>query len=332
MKLICYLLVLTFLVSCCDCPPVSERPAFAPSSSDGTSASVTTVDPVTAMQITAAVASIASFVFDFGHSSKQRRQLQDIIDYLAKIEKEILVIKAQNDEILKKLDELPFKIQSVLRTELKINELDNRYENLAALKKYFLVESEKTGKPKYYPRRATEYVNLYTDLSFISSQEYRIGYSVEILEYLDFGLLATDAKLREFVIALLKERIDYMNGILKALQDKTKQNAENIVTLVKNHPQYIRETNLLSFTKIDDFTLTTVADKPRMITRYGCRMECEWQVESPQNIAFNNAKHNFALKVNNDAQEQLSLLKDKIELEKFMSIFQNYLSIVESDK
>ena len=293
----------------------------------------TTVDPVTALKVASSAAKIIGFGFELGSEAKKRKKIKEMIDLLNKIDKDIQKVKLQNNEILKRLDELPFMLSSVLKEELKVNELNNRYKKIEAVKYLFMKDLNNTGKVVYIKPNSTEFKQLWNDLFFIIKHEYRIGSYVDILMYTDFASVITNQKMDPYTKSLLEEvSLKFLNTNLELVQKSIDINAENLKRVISSNRIYFDD-NLGKIASLDDLKILPKANKPvkKTITVRSGRGGGDggadpMEVPIPENIAFNNKKTKIYQELQNLIKNQYSVISDYKNVSKIRDTYMAYIS------
>jgi hypothetical protein len=210
--------------------------------------------------------------FDSHNSNRQIRQdLDKIKKYIVGLQRSVDEIKAQNSQILQKLDLLPEKIRQIVTEIVDVALLRERYSVTNDIRDNFLILRGGRG----YNIRDTEWLKFSDAMSYLFEYEYRLSKTFDLINICEIALVIT----KERALSLVVLRIDQKIQSLMILQNALQENIESKLDKLKidlDNKSYISEHNLT--TNLDDFGKLTYTSYPnRVITQQYTERVCHYE-------------------------------------------------------
>lgn len=140
-----------------------------------------------------------------------REKLDKVIDYLQAIDRKIDEIRAQNAEILRKLDELPKIVRAIVQEIVDIALLDERYTTLRDIH----LNITTLRRDRDYRITQPGWKNLSLALTYLFDHENRISHIFRLISACELALATTRNQARPFIVALLKGKLALLHALKK---------------------------------------------------------------------------------------------------------------------
>lgn len=185
--------------------------------------------------------------YDSNVSFRQIRQdLNKIKKYLVDLQRTADEIKAQNSQILQKLDLLPDKIRQIVTEIVDVAMLRERYSTTNDIRDNFLILRGGRG----YNIRDTEWLRFSDAMSYLFEYEYRLSKTFDLINICEIALVIS----KERALSLVVLRIDQKTKSILTLQNALQESIENKLDKLKidlDNKSYISNHNLT--TSLEDF-------------------------------------------------------------------------------
>lgn len=198
-------------------------------------------------------ASVVGFFMDLEFRENVQNSLDDIKFYLGRVEQNTIKIIAQNEEILRKLDQLPTRLEVKIMLRQAVTEgfLRRAYASLHAAE---------NDVQEYWSATSPNWINFRDSLQFAFDHDNQVSSTAELLAHCSFAFLITRGAAKSFVLNIVTARRDR----LKELQLKAKQITTDMLHELKDqylgNGDYIDSHNLGG--NLDDLSAVVFTMKP----------------------------------------------------------------------
>ena len=196
------------------------------------------------------IATVAGYFADRNENRKIIGKLGEIIKYLQILDSKIDQIKEQNQEIIQKLDELPSKVRTIVREEVAVALLQERYVTLEAIKlNYFNLPEDELSRYKVHTAGWDRFSEA---LTYLFSYENRLGKLVDLLNWCEFALVITEYQASDMLDSLVENKNSMILDLFQEVRNNF-YNAHNTLLSVLNS-QYLKTHNFSNdLNNLDDF-------------------------------------------------------------------------------
>ncbi len=194
--------------------------------------------------------------YDSNLSFRQIRQdLDKIKKYLVDLQRTADEIKAQNSQILQKLDLLPDKIRQLVIEIVDVALLRERYSTINDIRDNFLILRGGRG----YNIRDTEWLRFSDAMSYLFEYEYRLSKTFDLINVCEIALVISKERALSLVVFRIDEKTKSFLILQNALQEKIENNLDKLKIDLDNK-SYISNHNLT--TNLEDFNKLSYSAVP----------------------------------------------------------------------
>lgn len=179
--------------------------------------------------------------------------------YLQSIDHRLAIIEDHNRQIIQFLNALPDLMRRIVREELVLDRLDEKYLALRSLESSFMTmdgvfDLSRTGWP------------LYADaITNVAIRDPRIGQVPTIVKWFEFGMLITEQRATGFIQPLLSDILDRYRGLLRSLESDFTVYFVNLEAAAK-HPG-VTSTTLSTSEDVEEIAFEFASDAVRTVQR-----------------------------------------------------------------
>ncbi len=329
------------------------------------STEMTFIDPATltmATQTATIIGGMSSTLGFFEERSENRkiisnlrnlnRKLDEVQNYLIKMDSKIDELLEQNKEILLKLDQLPLKIESIVIKIVDESELRNRYSNLNAIQNNFFLLPKRARKR--YKINSDGWGMLSQDLSYVIYYENRISESFELINLCEFAIVASEGK----GLPVIANLVNMKTNLIERLQKETENNLieqYNSLLSILNDKRYILNYNFSEdLSSIDQISYTIANDKNTTETytyvheyyvtktlpsSRGDKETQELKTENREgtrdniaNINYNTAKSRYVIQIKDQIENLSTAIQSYAEVRDLHKTYQFYFMLLNESK
>lgn len=276
-----------------------------------------------------AVAGAFNAVDEYNANRQIRGDLDKIKNYLKGLDGKLNEVKAQNENILQKLDKLPEQIRQIVDEIVDSALLAERYSVVEDIRDSFLI----LRRRRRYSIRSREWQRFSEAMAYLFRHENRISFLFDLVKVSEVALIISKGRTKSIIVQRIEQKIKDVN-FLKS--DVVNNIDSNLVVLNQklNNTTYISSHNLSeSLNDINELSFRKQPDKTRTI--YETRRHCSsggnitWcrDREFPVQVAddaFHNARDKSVREINslkdiisNDIIELAHLMEVISILEKY---------------
>ena len=190
------------------------------------------IDPVTLSAIAGyatiigGAASVIGFFMERDENRRMLDKLDEIKNYVKKIDADIQIIKQQNLVLLKQIDELPYKITAIVDEIVDNALIEERFSSLdRIINNYFLLP----GGDDRYLINTQGWDELSDILNYIFRNENRVSTFFDIIKYCEFAIMVSDFQGTPFIKNMVENKLLYINDLFNTIATKCEDNIEVVL-------------------------------------------------------------------------------------------------------
>ncbi len=201
------------------------------------------VQPLVTWGLVVGAISAASGTFNaLDEATANRRivaSLDDIKNYLISLHVKIDRLEAKTDQILSLLDNLPKVVRLIVREEVAVALLQERYAKLKNIKNNILI----LGNYRRYRINRQGWIELSETLTYLFDYENRLSYMFELIAGCELALAATRNRAKPFVVNMLNEKVTLISELHDELLSQIYTQIEQLLADLNNR-SYVANHNL----------------------------------------------------------------------------------------